>query len=1121
MKYNEFIHLDESFKSVFDLEDDESDERWIYFIPNKKFHEVLSAAIDSVDINNLKKPVWLQGTYGTGKSHATSVIKHLLCDKEIPDTFDLENNQLTSKLNDFRKKNRVFPVVIKGTSNIQDVRRFKSTIQIAVKKALDEKGMKVTVPSEFENMISILEKFPITDDDIKNTELEAYPKEEILPRLMDQESDILIELEDIYVKNGLNPFTQEDVSEWLFKVKEELNEKYGYNSLMIFWDEFTGALDLPNAHAILYEMQHIAEDYHKGLSLFVVSHRKPLDEDLKKILDRFTEKQYTMSHITTYQLMEKSIDKEKEIWVDVKNRFIDKITPIIKIISDNQGPYVEKALEDLYPIHPYTSFLATYLAEIIGSTERSIFGFLHDKDVDYGFRSFINRFDVDERYFLTPDYLWDFFEEDFEKSEDPKIGSAIQKYNVFKDIVGAEGEEYLVIFKVILLLNILVKMVQFKGEDPAIPSEDNINNAFVGSIYEDKVNDVLKFIDGHGIINKSPDNIYELTSSALPSNKIASERKKLENTKLLDVLGSKQKEIKEAITKKVNRHTDVTLFNGSISERNLKSTLDKDNSNPAFLHMYLFLCKDSHEFNNIKNTICSIPEKDLLKNKIMIISRAFFEENDFNRYLDYKSTAIVAKQFDQVEDENRNLHNAEMLVDEWVNDIKSKYVVYYLNEENDELEFPDFIRRVNKKLSKSIFDKSFENLRNAQRYPLWKKSSSPAQAEAYLFSKTYSELTNSLKSGNNQSMVILNDKSGNPIVNSHDLEFLDSVPDNHPLKLLQEKVDEKMNKAQEKGSFSLARALNELTEPPYGLYKNKIYFAALSFTLRKYINRLYDFEGHPINEAKMKHKIVSLFDYWDGDTKKEQDLKVRFGSEYEKKLIYLLIAIFDLHMEDEDQSIDSVRWAIHNQWTKPNKIPIWLLNYSNDINPDLKKAISSLFKIVKPIDRDIPDSDIQECYLDLEPVNLDFRLLLKDSYENLYKNLILESFKKVGKDLSDSIPLIIEFIIGEMPEEGYWDKTIVTDNIYSWIINNKPDEEDEEDTGSKDDTEKPVEEEPKTGEEESEDSTDEEDTGSKSTSSIIMDKVKKADANKLKDILIRALEENVEIQLIFDKYLEE
>ena len=76
MKYNEFIHLNEDFIPVFDLENDESDKLWHLFIPNTKFHKVLTAAIDSLNVNNQKKPVWLQGTYGTGKSHATSVVKH-------------------------------------------------------------------------------------------------------------------------------------------------------------------------------------------------------------------------------------------------------------------------------------------------------------------------------------------------------------------------------------------------------------------------------------------------------------------------------------------------------------------------------------------------------------------------------------------------------------------------------------------------------------------------------------------------------------------------------------------------------------------------------------------------------------------------------------------------------------------------------------------------------------------------------------------------------------------------------------------------------------------------------------------------------------------------------------
>ena len=92
MKYNEFMHINEDFIPVFDLENEEADQYWSLFIPNDKFRDILSSAIDSLNPTNQKNPIWLQGTYGTGKTHATSVIKHLLCDETLPD-YDLEDNQ--------------------------------------------------------------------------------------------------------------------------------------------------------------------------------------------------------------------------------------------------------------------------------------------------------------------------------------------------------------------------------------------------------------------------------------------------------------------------------------------------------------------------------------------------------------------------------------------------------------------------------------------------------------------------------------------------------------------------------------------------------------------------------------------------------------------------------------------------------------------------------------------------------------------------------------------------------------------------------------------------------------------------------------------------------------------
>lgn len=109
MKYEEILGLNNVFQPVFDLEN-EIEMYWKRFIPNDKFYTVLFSVLNSLESDrpNKRKPIWLQGTYGTGKSHATSVIKHLLFDdqKEIKDFF--KDPEVNFRLNNFRKEKEYF-----------------------------------------------------------------------------------------------------------------------------------------------------------------------------------------------------------------------------------------------------------------------------------------------------------------------------------------------------------------------------------------------------------------------------------------------------------------------------------------------------------------------------------------------------------------------------------------------------------------------------------------------------------------------------------------------------------------------------------------------------------------------------------------------------------------------------------------------------------------------------------------------------------------------------------------------------------------------------------------------------------------------------------------------------
>ena len=113
MKYSEIIQVEKHFKSAFDITSDRG-EAWKTFISNERFEGNLTQIIDcfTSTIFNNRKSIWIQGTYGTGKSHSLSVIKHLLCDDytEIEDYLPkINRSQLRSKIAAFRKEKKVFP----------------------------------------------------------------------------------------------------------------------------------------------------------------------------------------------------------------------------------------------------------------------------------------------------------------------------------------------------------------------------------------------------------------------------------------------------------------------------------------------------------------------------------------------------------------------------------------------------------------------------------------------------------------------------------------------------------------------------------------------------------------------------------------------------------------------------------------------------------------------------------------------------------------------------------------------------------------------------------------------------------------------------------------------------
>ena len=328
-------------------------------------------------------------------------------------------------------------------------------------------------------------------------------------------------------------------------------------------------------------------------------------------------------------------------------------------------------IQHLYPFHPYTAYLATFVSRAIGSAERSIFEFLNDENK--GFKHFIQQ-DIDDVKYLTADKVWDFFVKAFSEDRTNNFDAIIYKFSMYSTKLEDTDVPELSAFKVILLLNLLNRVTQMDGADQekslVNPSKKNILHVLSGEWSSDAITRALDSIDEKQIVLKGPDEVYEVSSSAMPMEKIQAAKDKLylkyeDVSSLLDEYIGYRNDITKAISNAdgFNRITEFSLVWGSLSAISMESKLLKAFSKDYAAKIAIIVFRgDTPTYDkksnrpeatleNQKNLIQALSQRETMKDIVFVIADTTLGQQRFEGVIEAKARETVAKDT-KVEDDS-------------------------------------------------------------------------------------------------------------------------------------------------------------------------------------------------------------------------------------------------------------------------------------------------------------------------------------------------------------------------------------------------------------------------------------------------------------------------------------
>ena len=949
--YRKYFDIDPDFFPAVDSDVIKKEPNlWKKFFPHETFIKLLKNAVSVLE-RKQKLNIWVEGAYGTGKSHAVLTLKHLLdaSEQETRDYFTQFgiDHDLCNKFVAAKSQGKIITAHRYGSSSIHSDNDLFLAIQESIEEALKDAGIENAGPTALKDGIikylsdeenkrsfevfvkgSYKESFgnESVDDIIKH--LEEY-SEQALQTLMNKIFKVANE-------KNIKAFILDDTAmcQWITEVIEANKLK----AVVFIWDEFTEYFS-NNAHRLTGFQRVLQLSQTQPFCFIPVTHRSEAglddaDSDKKKILDRFIKPTciIDLPENMAFQLMGAAMCKKGD--EVVRGEWENDILPDLEERTNDSRARIKKHagiddshLRGILPIHPYAACLLKHISAAFASNQRSMFDFIKNSgnEDQKGFQWYIdNHGFYDENPFLTIDLLWGFFYETGRDDLSQGIRQILDRYPSLSKHLDSDEQKVL---KTILLLQ---AVSQRAGDTVEIflPNEKNLDYAFEGSSLDQgqAVKCAEKLIRDKIIYKKNlkdGTSLYSILTGELDTDQIEKKKAEFENKTTSALI--RDGELSEAIELPHDLKLRYKMIFVGVTdfEQLAKKAINDADDDERHIYVVVGLSKDVNESiamtKKIRTTLEEHPDSKVL---FIDCGKTPMGKEPFLKYVENMATSAYYTGKDNNEAVQYSRYAKDELTN-WRIRIKEGLFVLYtsnipLGENINSMELlKEELRNVDRKRYPLALECNYKSINN-----WWLANSLQVGVECGITQNEKGTYNN-----NNAKLSI-------SLGNAWKVEKYWELHPSDPISQIKVQLDDYISQElKEHGRITIGAIYDRLKEKPYGFLPCNMSAFFIGFLLKEYVNDKYswsdDITSDSMSLTRMKEMVEEII-------KNDITPINRYRAKYlvtmtpeEKAFMEGTSTAFGISKE-YCSSIESVRTRLGMKMRDSLSFPIWAIKYILD-----------------------------------------------------------------------------------------------------------------------------------------------------------------------------------------------